>query len=212
MPQPANLTSSFDATWDAWNRLVKLQDGSDTVAEYGYDGLNRRIIKKIYDTGTLDETRHCYYSDQAQCLEERVDSSTDAAIAIRLGHPFRRRSYPARPGHQRRRHARRAALRALRPPLQRGGDHRRHRRRPGTLWLRRLRVDQHLQFFVRAPRQFQLRLGFPLHRPPAGPGIAALLLPRPLLPRPTRPLALPRSGRLRRWHVTLPRLLRAGRC
>ncbi len=77
MPQPANLTSSFDATWDAWNRLVKLQDGSDTVAEYGYDGLNRRIIKKIYDTGTLDETRHCYYSDQAQCLEERIDSSTD---------------------------------------------------------------------------------------------------------------------------------------
>ena len=88
MPQPANLASSYDATWDAWNRLVKLQDGSDTVAEYGYDGLNRRIVKKVYESGTLDETRHCYYSDRAQCLEERIDSSTDSAVQYLWGIRF----------------------------------------------------------------------------------------------------------------------------
>ena len=45
---------------------------------YEYDGLNRRTIKKKYATGTLDETRHFYYSDQWQVLEERVDTSSAA--------------------------------------------------------------------------------------------------------------------------------------
>ena len=203
MPQPANLTSSFDATWDAWNRLVKLQDGSD---------IGGRIwLRRTEPPDHQEDLRLRHPGRNASLLLQRPGPVPRRASrqfhrrrgAVPVGHPFRRRSGPARPGHQRRRHARRAAVRALRPALQRGGDHRRHRRRPGTLWLRRLRVDQHLQFFVRAPRQFQLRLGVPLHWPPPGPGNAALLLPRPLLPRPTRPLPFPRSGRLRRWHVTL---------
>lgn len=77
MPQPDDLSSSFDATWDAWNRLVEIKDGSNTVAVYEYDGLGRRIIKKTYNAGTLDESRHCYYSSNAQILEERIDSDTD---------------------------------------------------------------------------------------------------------------------------------------
>jgi len=77
-PQPKILTSAYDATWDAWNQLVKLEDDDDTVAEYEYDGLGRRIIKKVYDDeGTLSETRHYYLSTSSQVLEERVDTETD---------------------------------------------------------------------------------------------------------------------------------------
>jgi RHS repeat-associated protein len=48
------------------------------VAEYEYDGLNRRTLKKTYSGGSLSETRHLYYSDAWQVLEERVGSSTEA--------------------------------------------------------------------------------------------------------------------------------------
>ena len=40
--------------------------------------INRRTVKKKYVSGSLDETRHFYYSDQWQVLEERVDSATTA--------------------------------------------------------------------------------------------------------------------------------------
>ena len=46
IPQPADPTSSCTATYDAWNRLVKLVDGANTVSEYEYDGVKRRTIPK----------------------------------------------------------------------------------------------------------------------------------------------------------------------
>jgi len=75
MPQPDDPASSYTADYDAWNRLIKITDDStsNVVAEYEYDGLNRRIVKDI-DTnkdGTLDTTRHFYYSSQWQVLEVR---------------------------------------------------------------------------------------------------------------------------------------------
>jgi len=78
VPQPGSWSTDYDLTWDAWNRLVKVVDGANTVAEYQYDGKNRRIVKKLYSGGSLDETRHIYLSMQNQVLEERVDSSTSA--------------------------------------------------------------------------------------------------------------------------------------
>jgi RHS repeat-associated protein len=51
-----------------------------TVAEYQYDGNNRRIAKLIYTAGSLDETRHVYYSAQSQALEERIDAATSPEI------------------------------------------------------------------------------------------------------------------------------------
>lgn len=60
--KPADPTSSFAATYDAWNRLVKLVDGANTVAEYVYDGAKRRVVRKTYSGGTLDETRHFYHT------------------------------------------------------------------------------------------------------------------------------------------------------
>ncbi|QDT44041.1 hypothetical protein Pan241w_41460 [Gimesia alba] len=76
IPQPTDLTASFTATYDAWNRLVKIMDSSNTVAEYAYDGRNFRIIQKSYVSGSLDETRHLYYTDSWQTIEERIDSET----------------------------------------------------------------------------------------------------------------------------------------
>ena len=77
IPKPADPTSSFAATYDAWNRLVKLEEGEHTLAEYLYDGAKRRVVKRTYDAGQLDETRHFYYTDPQkwQVIEERVESS-----------------------------------------------------------------------------------------------------------------------------------------
>ena len=65
LPQP-DPTLSFTATYDAWDRLREVKDGSNTVARYRYDGRNRRIVKETYTGGTLSETRHVYSSDAWQ--------------------------------------------------------------------------------------------------------------------------------------------------
>ncbi|RCS51938.1 hypothetical protein DTL42_09720 [Bremerella cremea] len=74
--QPDDLANSYAATYDAWNRLVKLEDGNNTIAEYQYDGVKRRVVVKLYESGALDETRHCYFTDPAkwQVIEERIGS------------------------------------------------------------------------------------------------------------------------------------------
>jgi YD repeat-containing protein len=81
VPKPADPTASFTATYDAWNRLVKLVEtsSSDTVAEYQYDAAKRRVVQKSYTGGSLDETRHLFYTEPSkwQVVEEHVDSSTD---------------------------------------------------------------------------------------------------------------------------------------
>ncbi len=48
------------------------------MAEYEYDGAKRRTLQKSYENGTLDETRHLYYTEPSkwQVIEERVDSDT----------------------------------------------------------------------------------------------------------------------------------------
>jgi RHS repeat-associated protein len=75
IPSPSNLTSAFTATYDAWNRLVALANGSVTVATFAYDGLNRRIVKGIYVSGTLDHNEHAYYNEKCQLLEVRKEVS-----------------------------------------------------------------------------------------------------------------------------------------
>ncbi len=80
IPKPADPTTSFAATYDAWNQLVGITSGGTTVAGYEYDGAKRRIIKKSYTSGTLTETRHAYFTEPSkwQVIEERVDSSSNA--------------------------------------------------------------------------------------------------------------------------------------
>ena len=66
-------SKSYTLTWDAWNRLVKVEDGAALVADYAYDGTFRRTTKTVGGT-----TRHYYYNDEWKTIEERIGTSTNA--------------------------------------------------------------------------------------------------------------------------------------
>ncbi len=63
---------SMKLTWDAWNRLVKVANATDSteIATYQYDGLWRRTVKQ-----TASETRHYYYNDQWRSIEEHIEKA-----------------------------------------------------------------------------------------------------------------------------------------
>ena len=64
----------YQLSWDAWNRLVKVEDHDDNIiASYAYDGATRRTTKTVGTT-----TTHYYYSDGWKPLEEREGTSTGA--------------------------------------------------------------------------------------------------------------------------------------
>ena len=65
IPQPKEPTATYKGTWDAWNRLAKLNDGPTFVQANRYDGLNRRI-----EQITMEESRVYFYSNAWQVLEE----------------------------------------------------------------------------------------------------------------------------------------------
>lgn len=73
VPAVGSWGTANDLEYDAWNRLVRVKTGATTVAEHGYDGLTRRVTKTAGGS-----TRHYYYSDQWQILEERMDAATTA--------------------------------------------------------------------------------------------------------------------------------------
>ena len=73
IPRPLSLGNGYDLKWDAWNRLMEVKAGGSVVASYQYDGAFRRATKTISGT-----TRHYYYSDQWQVLEERVGGASSA--------------------------------------------------------------------------------------------------------------------------------------
>ena len=77
----------FTLVWDAWNRLVEVNDENGvTVQKNAYDGLSRRITKEA--GGTVTQT---YWSDRWKPLEERIGSATTAAHSYLWGE---------RPGHR----------------------------------------------------------------------------------------------------------------
>jgi RHS repeat-associated protein len=80
IPKPADPTVAYAGTYDAWNRLVRIEEGPNKVAECEYDGAKRRTIKRTYAAGVLNETRHFYYTEPSkwQVVEEPVESSSDA--------------------------------------------------------------------------------------------------------------------------------------
>jgi RHS repeat-associated protein len=77
MPQVDNWSTAQTVTYDAWNRPITVKQSTTTLGTYQYDGLNRRIWKQSLESGTLT-TRHFYYSNQWQVLEERTGTSTSA--------------------------------------------------------------------------------------------------------------------------------------
>jgi RHS repeat-associated protein len=90
IPISANLASLYTATYDAWNRLVSLASGS-IVATYAYDGLNRRVVKGIYVSGTLDHNEHAYFNDTWQTVEVRKEVSgtiNSNPLEQYVWHPF----------------------------------------------------------------------------------------------------------------------------
>ena len=57
--------------YDAWNRLVEVQDdGNTTLETFSYDGTNRRMTNTVAST-----TTDLYYSSQWQVLEEQIGGS-----------------------------------------------------------------------------------------------------------------------------------------
>jgi len=78
VPKPTSWTDHYDLTYDAFNRLVKVVDGANTVAEYEYDGLGRRIVKRFYDAGSHDYDHHYYYAISSQVLEVRKQPSGES--------------------------------------------------------------------------------------------------------------------------------------
>jgi RHS repeat-associated protein len=73
VPQPLSLGTGYDLKYDPWNRLVQVKSGGTTISTYAYDGANRRVTKATGST-----TRHYYYSDEWQILEERLNSNSTA--------------------------------------------------------------------------------------------------------------------------------------
>ncbi len=74
VPRPLDLGNSYDLKYDAWNRLVEVKPtGGSVLATYRYDGAFRRVTALI-----SSNTRHYYYSDQWQVLEERLNALTTA--------------------------------------------------------------------------------------------------------------------------------------
>ena len=67
---------------DAWNRLVSVTYGSTVRAEYEYNALNWRTVKRANtnSAGPLDQQRLMYYDANWQLVEERVDDDLDGTI------------------------------------------------------------------------------------------------------------------------------------
>ncbi len=89
-PVPNAETTRHHYTYDAWNRLVKVQADNagvpgTTVAEYQYDGRTYRTCKLVANGGNWDRTDY-YYNTSWQVLEERTlttASKTTVATAIK---------------------------------------------------------------------------------------------------------------------------------
>ncbi|MFG0328772.1 MAG: RHS repeat-associated core domain-containing protein [Phycisphaerales bacterium] len=90
---------AYEYVHDAWNRLVRIEFVDEnnfryTIAEYEYNGLHWRCVKRA-DTaatpdGELDEVRIGYFDAQWRLLEELVD---DAAVDPYAPAPNRRVQY-----------------------------------------------------------------------------------------------------------------------
>lgn len=78
-PAPGNEENSTQKyTYDAWNRLVKVEENSIVQESYTYDGLNRRL-KRFVESGAVDFTYRHFYNTGWQVVEIRREAlgSTD---------------------------------------------------------------------------------------------------------------------------------------
>ncbi|MDR2439632.1 MAG: hypothetical protein LBE12_09735 [Planctomycetaceae bacterium] len=81
--KPENANANFILKYDAWNRLSSVfeSDGETKIAEYEYNALNYRTIKRIYNSNNeLIKTHEYFYNDKWQCIEERISSENTSEI------------------------------------------------------------------------------------------------------------------------------------
>jgi RHS repeat-associated protein len=91
-PKPGAETTRHSYQYDPWNRLRRVyidtnsdgdyDDGTDTlIAEYRYDGVNRRIVKLLPNGNNWDRTDF-YYNEAWQCLEERFAANQESKETV----------------------------------------------------------------------------------------------------------------------------------
>jgi RHS repeat-associated protein len=73
VPTSNSWSAHYDMTYDAWNRLVVLDTGSNTP-HYAYDGLHRRIGTTIMSGMYSVVELHFYYNTSWQVVESRAGS------------------------------------------------------------------------------------------------------------------------------------------
>ena len=82
-PKPGDETAKLRLTYDAWNRLVKVEKHITgevyvSLETCSYDGLHRRIRRVDLPGNPLETTLDFYYSRAWQVLEVRKDGESDA--------------------------------------------------------------------------------------------------------------------------------------
>jgi len=200
IPKPADLTDDLTCKYDAWNRLVEVTDGDNTIARYEYDGLGRRIKRHVDDSapdepdGTLDDYIHYFYNAAWQVLETRVSASEETgpeSLQPLYQYEYSLRYIDAVSGRFKNtdddwecddeeiRYLNDANFNVTR--IHDGDDG--HALRRGDHPRPRLDIPQHVRVQQHPP----------LHRPRVRRRNRPLPLPPPPLPRPTRPLHQPRS-------------------
>lgn len=93
MPSPAAAADRLFAVYDGWNRLVELFEDTDAdgtfepatddtpVAQYEYDGLNRRIAKQTDWSGSAwGRQADYFYNENWQLLEARTSSGGTTSV------------------------------------------------------------------------------------------------------------------------------------
>src|SRR5690606_21162094 len=75
MPNPTSWTNRLDCTWDAWNRLTEIKQGSVAIAKYSYDARTRRIRSGTGYQASNDTD--FYYNMEWRALESRGEVHAD---------------------------------------------------------------------------------------------------------------------------------------
>jgi hypothetical protein len=136
------------------------------VAEYQYDGDNRRIVKKLYSGGSLSQTKHIYLSVRIRCWKngsthpyQPIGSSLGAAATSMI--------WSSDPRHGRQRQSRRDRLRHAGRQLEYHGPGRHIRSGCRTLRLQPLRPIHRSRRGLRnrLRRNQRRRLGISVHQP-----------------------------------------------
>ena len=76
-PRPTSPMTGLTCKYDAWNRLVEVDNGATVLAQYAYDGLGRKIEDFTYSGGTSTGVTHYYYG-AGEVIETRVTGSATA--------------------------------------------------------------------------------------------------------------------------------------